>query len=129
VGTVQGQEGAILGEGQFGRRPWSRWHVHSSSGSGLSRKTKNLLATPVAGGSASARLRSPLHKKEAQERIHCRLRLPANPEFVNAFLTGRGRRGLASPGRRGRSSVSSGGSPRRPRHMLSGGPPYPRRSC
>src|SRR5215510_13961882 len=43
----------------------------------------------VAGGSASARLRSPLHKKEAQERVHCGPRLPAKPRLVNPFLTGR----------------------------------------
>src|SRR5215470_7354069 len=42
----------------------------------------------VAGGSASARLRSPLHKKEAQERVHCGPRLPAKPGLVNPFLTG-----------------------------------------
>src|SRR5262249_61499575 len=55
----------------------------------FARKNKNPPGDTVAGGSASARLRSPLHKKEAQESVHCGTRLPANPRLVNPFLTGR----------------------------------------
>src|SRR5215831_5839262 len=59
----------------------------------------------VAGGSASARLRSPLHKKEAQERVHCGPRLPAKPRLVNPFLTGRPTRHGGGKSRRVRGSA------------------------
>src|SRR5262249_19955001 len=112
VRQLQGHEGAVLVEGHLRRRHWSRWHVHSSSGSGLSRKIKNLLATPVAGGSASARLRSPLHKKETQERGHCGPRVPAKPEFVTGCLAGPGAAGLGS------SRAGEGGRASAPANLL-----------
>src|SRR5215467_7798662 len=75
--------------------------VRSGSSSGMKGRylaKAIFLGVTVAGGSASARLRSPLHKKEAQERVHCGPRLPAKSRLVNPFLTGR-----PTPPRRGQS--------------------------